>query len=144
MLSSGPAAPGGPSRFSYSLTSEVQGEWKAEFTRAFLSRSLHSRCISKYNAKLLKISETTKYFRNFFRTFFEFNNPALWRDNAGLFTDKEGLFERDFPLRQEVIFTIVLAAWGQLVMLQRGQHFLKLQEEPFAGFVAVGVHVEAG
>ena len=85
----------------------------------------------------------SQLFSHFFRTFFEFNNPALWRDNAGLFTDKEGLFERDFPLRQEVIFTIVLAAWGQLVMHQRGQHLLKLQEEPFARLVAVGIHVEA-
>ena len=43
----------------------------------------------------------------------------------------------------EIVVREVLAAWGQLVMHQRGQHFLKLQEEPFAGLVAVGIHVEA-
>ena len=36
----------------------------------------------------------------------------------------------------------ILAAHGQLVVLQRGQHLLELHEEAFAWSVAVGIHVE--
>ena len=36
----------------------------------------------------------------------------------------------------------ILAAHGQLVVLQRGQHLLELHEEAFARSVAVGIHVE--
>ena len=42
----------------------------------------------------------------------------------------------------EVHFAKILAVWGQLVVLQIGQDFPELEEEAFAGFVAVGVHVE--
>ena len=37
----------------------------------------------------------------------------------------------------------VLAAGWQLVVLERGQNLLELEEETLAGGVAVGVHVEA-
>ena len=36
----------------------------------------------------------------------------------------------------------VLAPLGQLVVLEVGQQLLQLEEEPLAGFVAVGEHVE--
>ena len=41
------------------------------------------------------------------------------------------------------ILVEVLAPWGQLVVLQTGQHVAQLQEEALAGRVLVGVHVEA-
>ena len=41
-----------------------------------------------------------------------------------------------------IVIAKVLAAQGQLVVHQRGQHLLKLQEESFARNVTVGVHVE--
>ena len=71
-----------------------------------------------------KYSILPNIFATFFALFFNFNNPPLLRDNAGLLTDKDGLIERNLSLFQEVILAKVLAARGQLVMHQRGQHFL--------------------
>ena len=41
-----------------------------------------------------------------------------------------------------VVVGEVLAVGWQLMVLQRGEDFLELHEEPFAGSVAVGIHVE--
>ena len=43
-----------------------------------------------------------------------------------------------------IILRVVLAPWRQLMVLQRGEDFLELKEEPLAGGVAVGIHVEGG
>ena len=43
-----------------------------------------------------------------------------------------------------IILRVVLASWRQLMVLQRWEDFLELKEEPFAGCVAVGIHVESG
>ena len=43
-----------------------------------------------------------------------------------------------------IILRIILAAEGQLMVLQRWEDFLELHEEPFAWGVAVGIHVEGG
>ena len=42
----------------------------------------------------------------------------------------------------QVVVAEVLAVGRQLVVHQRGQHLLQLQEESLAGCVAVGEHVE--
>ena len=42
----------------------------------------------------------------------------------------------------EVVVAEVLAVGWQLVVLERGQNLLQLQEEALAGCVAVGEHVE--
>ena len=44
---------------------------------------------------------------------------------------------------REVIVAEVLAAWGQLVVLELWQPLFQLHEEPFAGLVAIGIHVQA-
>ena len=41
-----------------------------------------------------------------------------------------------------VILPKVLAPQRQLMMHERGQHLLQLEEEPLARLVAVGIHVE--
>ena len=41
-----------------------------------------------------------------------------------------------------IVFPKILAAFGQLMMHERGQHLLQLNEQTLAGGVAVGVHVE--
>ena len=46
------------------------------------------------------------------------------------------------PLRGQIVLAEVLAAQGQLMVLQAGQVALQLQEEALARLVAVGVHVE--
>ena len=43
---------------------------------------------------------------------------------------------------REVVVAEVLAVGRQLVVLERGQNLLQLQEEALAGSVAVGEHVE--
>ena len=43
---------------------------------------------------------------------------------------------------REVVVAEVLAVGWQLVVLERGQNLLQLQEEALAGGVAVGEHVE--
>ena len=56
------------------------------------------------------------------------------------------IFLRDFAiifaLRFEEKFTEIFAVWRELVVLQSWQDFLELEEESFAGEVAVGEHVE--
>ena len=42
----------------------------------------------------------------------------------------------------EIILAEILAVGGQLMVYQRGQYLLQLEEQAFAGGVAVGVHVE--
>ena len=55
------------------------------------------------------------------------------------------IFEREYSTTApDIVIAEVLAAGRQLVMLKRGQDFAKLEEEAFAGFVAVGIHVELG
>jgi hypothetical protein len=46
------------------------------------------------------------------------------------------------PVKGEEIITKVLASGRQLVVLQRGQDLLQLEEQPFARSVAIGIHVE--
>ena len=47
-----------------------------------------------------------------------------------------------FHLQSFIVLSEVLAAEGQLVVLQMGQDLLELEEKTFAWLVAVGVHVE--
>ena len=42
----------------------------------------------------------------------------------------------------EVKFAEIFASQGQLMMLQIGQNLLQLEEEPFAGLIAVGKHMK--
>ena len=42
----------------------------------------------------------------------------------------------------EIILAEILAVGGQLMVYQRGQDLLQLEEQAFAGGVAVGVHVK--
>ena len=42
----------------------------------------------------------------------------------------------------EVEVAVVLAVRGEVVVLEVGKEFFELEEEAFAGEVAVGVHVE--
>ena len=42
----------------------------------------------------------------------------------------------------EVEVGVVFAVRGELVVLEVGEEFFELEEEAFAGEVAVGVHVE--
>ena len=42
----------------------------------------------------------------------------------------------------EVEVGVVFAMWGKVVVLKVGEEGLELEEEAFAGEVAVGVHVE--
>ena len=42
----------------------------------------------------------------------------------------------------EVEVAVVLAVRGEVVVLKVGKEFFELEEEAFAGEVAVGVHVE--
>ncbi len=42
----------------------------------------------------------------------------------------------------EVEVGVVLAMWGEVVVLKVGKEFFELEEEAFAWEVAVGVHVE--
>ena len=44
----------------------------------------------------------------------------------------------------QIVLAEILAAEGQLVVLQMGQDLLELEEKSFAWLVAVGVHVELG
>ena len=44
----------------------------------------------------------------------------------------------------QVVVAEILAVGWQLVVLQRGQDLLQLQEEALARRIAVGVHVERG
>ena len=41
-----------------------------------------------------------------------------------------------------IVIRKIFAAFGQLVVLEGGQQVFQLEEEAFAGFVVVGVHVE--
>lgn len=41
----------------------------------------------------------------------------------------------------QIILAEILASWGQLVVYQRGQNLLELQEEAFARSIPVGKHV---
>ena len=41
-----------------------------------------------------------------------------------------------------VILPKILNSFRQLMMHERGQHLLQLEEEPFSGSIAVGVHVK--
>ena len=59
--------------------------------------------------------------------------------NRYLMTGRGGL--RHFS---RVCLPEVLAALGQLVVLQVGEHLSQLHEEAFAGCVAVGIHVQGG
>ena len=43
---------------------------------------------------------------------------------------------------REIKLAIILATRWQLMMLEVWQNLLQLEEEAFAGFVAVGIHVE--
>ncbi len=75
-------------------------------------------------------------------------NPSLSRDNAGLLADKGGinflrLAKRLRRLQLEKVFAEVLAVGRQLMVLERGQQLLQLQEEAFAWGIAVGEHGEA-
>ena len=44
----------------------------------------------------------------------------------------------------QIVLAKVFAAKRQLVVHQRGQHLLQLQEQSFARLIAIGVHVEGG
>ena len=68
----------------------------------------------------------------FFKFFLKKNNPPLFGRKDGLLTDNRGLSPA------EVILAEVLAVGGQLVVNQRGQQLLQLQEESFAGLVRTG------
>ena len=71
------------------------------------------------------------------------NKAGLLRDKAGLLRDKAGLSDNKRGLSDgAIVVAEVLAAGRQLVMYERGQRLFQLQEEPFAGLVAVGIHVE--
>ena len=86
---------------------------------------------------------------NIYRTFFKFflkyfltqNNLPLLHDNGRVFDNKAGLLlTTDFcgHFLFIVVGAEVLAVGWQLVVDVRGQHLLQLQEESFAGGVAVG------
>ena len=102
-------------------------------------------------AKLIKNFHIRKFsctfFHVFLKLFFCQNNPPLFSDNDGLFDDNAGLFLRkklwEIMENFQIVLAKVFAAKRQLVVHQRGQHLLQLQEETFARLVAIGVHVEA-
>ena len=41
-----------------------------------------------------------------------------------------------------IIFSEILTPFRQLMMHERGQDLLQLKEQPFAGSILIGVHVE--
>jgi len=52
------------------MTSEVQGERRAELARAMLSRSLHSRCISNASQRYVEYQRETIVSPDYFQLFF--------------------------------------------------------------------------
>ena len=70
------------------------------------------------------------------------NKGALLRNKGALLENKEPLSRRVFLLGLQIVFAVILATQGQLVVLQIGQHLLQLEEEAFARLVAVGKHVK--
>ena len=98
---------------------------------------------------MLQSYEIILIYANIFATFFvkirTKNNPPLLPDKAALLDDKAGLLlTTDFcgHFLFIVVVAEVLAVGWQLVVDERGQHLLQLQEEPFAGGIAVGKHVK--
>ena len=103
-------------------------------------------------AKLIKNFHIRKFSCTFFHVFLELffcqNNPPLFSDNDGLFDDNAGLFLRkklwEIMGNFQIVLAKVFAAKRQLVVHQRGQYLLQLQEQSFARLIAIGVHVEGG
>ena len=61
-----------------------------------------------------------------------------------LLGDKDGLSGRVSLHGLQIVLAEILAPNGQLVVLQMGQDLLQLEEEAFAWFVTVGIHVKMG
>ena len=102
-----------------------------------------------YIAKVQIIFEISKFFFTFFHVFLKLffcqNNPPLFSDNDGLFDDNAGLFLRkklwEIMGNFQIVLAKVFAAKRQLVVHQRGQYLLQLQEKTFARLIAIGVHM---
>ena len=92
--------------------------------------------------KVRNLFEICNFFWLFFCSFFCDITARGARHYGSLLTGLRPVDIGGLPLRRAVIIREVFAAWRQLVMLQRGQHLLQLQEEPFARFVAIRIHVE--
>ena len=61
-------------------------------------------------------------------------------NNDWIVSNSAGMFSNEWGPCGEVIVAEVLAARGQLVVDEGGEHLFQLQEEPFSWLVAVGIH----
>ena len=59
---------------------------------------------------------------------------------SGYQPGNEGLLGWRAEMREVVVAEVLAVGW-QLVVLERGQHLLQLQEESLAGLIAIGKHV---
>ena len=112
-----------------------------------------------HDTKVQKNLELRKLFRNYFQENFTFFSPFRGRSitrlmrfcirlirarirlvMGGYQPGNEGLLGWLAEVCEVVVAEVLAVGW-QLVVLERGQDLLQLQEETLAGCVAVGEHV---
>ena len=99
-----------------------------------------SNTLQRYKINSILPNISALFFKYFLKYFPANNNPSLLRNNMLLSMNK-GTKGSDPFVPFYVELAEVLAAGRQLVVLERGQHLLQLQEESLAWGVAIGKHV---
>ena len=113
-----------------------------------------------HDTKVQNFSELCKFFVHYFRENFTFFSPFRGRSitrlirfcirlirarirlvMGGYQPGNEGLLGWCAEVCEVVVAEVLAVGW-QLVVLERGQDLLQLQEEALTGGVAVGEHVE--